>query len=128
MQKTFLWFTILVTGFSLFSCKIHQKPHNEWTKSIQAHLNASPVFQQTYTAFVLVDPTTGDTLFAKNADKYFTPASNTKLFTLYAALQSLGETAPSLRFVEKQDSLLFWGTADPSIVHPDFGHTATLLF
>ena len=128
MQKIFLWFTILIVGFSQFSCKTQQKTHNKWTKSIQAHLDASPVFQQTYTAFVLIDPTTGDTLFAKNADKYFTPASNTKLFTLYAALQSLGETAPSLRFVEKPDSLLFWGTADPSFLHPDFGNTATLQF
>ena len=44
---------------------------------------------------LIVDATTGDTLYALNADKYFVPASNMKLFTTAFALAKLG---PDYRF------------------------------
>jgi D-alanyl-D-alanine carboxypeptidase/D-alanyl-D-alanine-endopeptidase (penicillin-binding protein 4) len=39
---------------------------------------------------LIVDAQTGDTLFEKNADRYFVPASNMKLFTTALALAKLG--------------------------------------
>lgn len=36
------------------------------------------------------DAKSGEILYAKNSDRYFTPASNQKLFTAFAALQFLG--------------------------------------
>jgi hypothetical protein len=39
---------------------------------------------------LIVDAQTGDTLFEKNADSYFVPASNMKLFTTALALAKLG--------------------------------------
>lgn len=44
---------------------------------------------------LIVDRTTGETLYAVNADKYFTPASNMKLFTTTLAMAKLG---PDYRF------------------------------
>ena len=44
---------------------------------------------------LIVDATTGQTLFARNADKYFVPASNMKLLTTALALDKLG---PDYRF------------------------------
>lgn len=44
---------------------------------------------------LVVDAQTGDTLFEKNADSYFVPASNMKLFTTALALAKLG---PDYRF------------------------------
>ncbi len=44
---------------------------------------------------LVVDAATGQTLFARNADSYFTPASNTKLYTTALALALLG---PQYRF------------------------------
>jgi len=44
---------------------------------------------------LIVDAENGDTLFEQNADKYFVPASNMKLFTTALALAKLG---PEFRF------------------------------
>ena len=44
---------------------------------------------------LVVDAATGEVLYAHNADRYFTPASNTKMFTTALALATLG---PDYRF------------------------------
>ncbi|MGB7283882.1 MAG: D-alanyl-D-alanine carboxypeptidase/D-alanyl-D-alanine-endopeptidase [Candidatus Acidiferrum sp.] len=44
---------------------------------------------------LIIDAKTGETLYAKNADNYFVPASNMKLFTTALALAKLG---PDYRF------------------------------
>jgi len=41
-------------------------------------------------ALLVVDAATGETLYALGADRYFTPASNTKMFTTALALAALG--------------------------------------
>ncbi len=64
--------------------------------------------------FALADLDNGQVIYEKNADKYFVAASNTKLFTFYAGLKLIPDSIPSLRYIEKGDSLIFWGTGDPS--------------
>src|SRR6185436_15418019 len=63
-----------------------------------------------HVGFVLYDPVANKTIFDHQGERYFTPASNTKIFTLYAALKLLGDSVPALRYVANNDSLIFWGT------------------
>ena len=74
----------------------------------------SEVLKKYHAGFALYDPSKGSMVYQQDADKYFTPASNTKLFTFYAGLKMLPDSIPSLRYIEKGDSLIFWGTGDPS--------------
>ncbi|MFN8345876.1 MAG: D-alanyl-D-alanine carboxypeptidase [Spirosomataceae bacterium] len=80
---------------------------------------SSPVFRQNHTGFALYDPEKQEMVAEYQSDRYFTPASNTKLFTLYAGLSLLGDSLPALRYMVKGDSLIFWGTGDPNLLHPD---------
>lgn len=73
-------------------------------------LNSHPV------GFALSDLDKGELIFEKDADKYFVPASNTKLFTFYGGLKLLPDSIPSLRYIQKGDSLIFWGTGDPAFL------------
>ncbi|TNF75852.1 MAG: D-alanyl-D-alanine carboxypeptidase, partial [Bacteroidetes bacterium] len=66
----------------------------------------------------MVDAGQGDTLYRWNAGKYFTPASNMKLFTLYAGLKTLPDHIPALKYQVRSDTLLVLGTGDPSALHP----------
>ncbi len=92
-----------------------------------ATLNKRPIIRELdqleqdfhhHTGFYLYDPSSRKTLINKNGDKYFTPASNTKIFTFFAVLNVLGDSLPGLYYQQKDDSLIFWGTGDPSLLYP----------
>src|SRR3982751_6022778 len=74
---------------------------------------------QDHVGFVLYDPAAGKTIFDHQGERYFTPASNTKIFTLFASLKLLGDSIPALRYVASNDSVIFWGTGHPGFLYDD---------
>lgn len=87
-----------------------------------------PLFENQFTGVLVIDPESGDTLYRKNSRKYFTPASNTKIFTLYACLKLLPAQMPALTYLEYQDTLFIRGTGDPSALHPYFQDSTAIQF
>ena len=90
-----------------------------------------PEFRSAQWGLLVVDPERGDTLYARNADKLFMPASNMKLLTGSTALTQLG---PDFRWATTllargrvrngtlNGDLVVSGTGDPTIsehMHPD---------
>ena len=73
-----------------------------------------------FQGILIYDPQKKDTLYDRNSKRYFTPASNTKIFTLFAALKTLPEKIPSLRYMAQNDTLFMEGTGDPTFLHPFF--------
>lgn len=90
-------------------------------KKLDKMVTSPAAFQSGFTGFALFDPENGKFLYQHNAGKYFTPASNAKLFTYYTCLQTLGDSIAGLRYVVTGDSLIFWGTGDPSFLNPHLG-------
>lgn len=84
---------------------------------------SSEVLKDHVTGFALYSDENNKKIFELDANKPLIPASNTKLFTLYTALNMLGDSIPSLRYITRGDSLIFWGTGDPSFLHPDLKST-----
>lgn len=104
--------------FSLFSCS--PKIQQVLTKKISQAENEL----QHHIGFVVQDVSSNKIIFQHQADKYFTPASNTKVFTFYAALKILGDSLPALRYRETNDSLIFQGVGDPSFLNPFVFHSS----
>lgn len=115
MKKVLFGLALLIS-----SCTV-QKITKSFTKT--------DVFDQGHLGFMLVDPDKDKVLVDINSDKYFIPASNTKLFTFYTAYTVLGAgLVNGLNYLERTDSLIFWGTGDPSLLHPDLKNRVALDF
>ncbi len=63
---------------------------------------------------------TDKVIFAHQENQYFMPASNMKLATMLLATRNLTDSIPAFKYHETPDSLFFWGTGDPSLLHPKF--------
>ena len=74
--------------------------------------------QNSFHGLVVMDAKTKKVLYDTHGDKYFTPASNTKIVTLYTGLKMLPEHFPTLKYLEKNDSIFVVPTGDPSWLHP----------
>ncbi|WP_231458636.1 MULTISPECIES: D-alanyl-D-alanine carboxypeptidase [unclassified Pedobacter] len=96
----------------LFACSTDKMV----AKKVSNEFKNNSVIQQYQVGFALYNLEEKKMIFEKDADKYFSPASNTKLYTFFASLKMLPEVMPALRYIEKNDSLIFWGTGDPSFL------------
>ncbi|TDN84321.1 D-alanyl-D-alanine carboxypeptidase/D-alanyl-D-alanine-endopeptidase (penicillin-binding protein 4) [Salegentibacter sp. 24] len=87
------------------------------SKPLDEIFKESPVFRQGFAGFIVIDPKANKTLYSHNADKYFTPASNTKLFSFFTGLKILGDSIAALQYQLQNDTLYFQATGDPSFLN-----------
>ncbi|RZK81722.1 MAG: peptidase S13 [Pedobacter sp.] len=109
----------LITG-----CSVNRKI----SRNLDKVFNESETMSHYQPGFALYDLSKAQMIFERNSDKYFTPASNTKLFTFFAGLKVVPDSIPGLRYIERQDSLIFWGTGDPSFLQSELKSRKVLDF
>jgi D-alanyl-D-alanine carboxypeptidase/D-alanyl-D-alanine-endopeptidase (penicillin-binding protein 4) len=68
----------------------------------------------------IYEPATNTYLYNYDATKYFVPASNTKLFTLYAGMKYFGDSLVGLRYSIESGDTIIYPTGDPSFLYKDF--------
>jgi len=107
MYKSFLSLCFLIVIFSCSPVK----------RNLEKRLKETESMFQDHTGFMLFDPVEKKTIYEYNSSKYFTPASNTKIFTLYASLKILQDSIPALKYEVINDTLFLWGTGDPSFMY-----------
>ena len=110
---------------SIFVCLIISScasTRNKTQKSIKNLLNTS-FYENQFTGLVVLDPIAKDTILNVNGKKYFTPASTTKIFTLFASLQLLPEYLPTVKYITQNDTLYIQGTGAPTTLHSRFKDT-----
>lgn len=112
----------LLAGMSLTACA--SRPGMR-SRDFRRAVDESPVFGQSFTGFAIYDTEREEMMHEYQADKYYTPASNTKIFTLFASLMLLEDSIPALQYQQRSDTLFFTGTGDPTFLHPEITHIDT---
>ncbi len=85
------------------------------SKKISKDFTNSSAENNYFRGLVVYNPETDKVLINENGNKYFTPASNTKLFTFYTAYKTFKDSVVALKYKKTKDSLIIIGTADPSL-------------
>ncbi len=89
-------------------------------QSFDVNLLSPPNLQKHFSGIAVYSPDKQEFIYTYNAQKYFTPASNTKLLSFYTATQILGDSVASFRYQNIGDSLIIKPLGDPTFLHPDF--------
>ena len=121
-EKVLLVRFILLYLFLLLlsACSSTRHAGRFYAKNLKKEIERSPVFANSFTGFTLFDPETGRMLCDINGNHQFTPASNTKILTLYTCLKVLGDSVPGIKWYTTEDTLFFRGIGDPTFLHPEF--------
>lgn len=89
-------------------------------KVLPKYLDNSPQFGHSHTGLVVLDPMDNQCIIEYKSDHLFTPASNTKLWTVFAAMQLLGDSIPSMAVCRTAGQAFIRGLGDPTFLHPAF--------
>jgi D-alanyl-D-alanine carboxypeptidase/D-alanyl-D-alanine-endopeptidase (penicillin-binding protein 4) len=112
MRFTFLFFL----SITLFSCSVSK----QFSKKADAILLKDTAIMHGNIGISIYEPATNKYLYRHNAESYFTPASNTKLFTLYAGMKYLGDSLVGLRYDIENGYVNILGTGDPTFLLSEF--------
>ena len=96
LKNTVCFFIVCSCLSILQSCSV-PKQINKQAKAI---LLQDSVINTGHIGISIFEPATNSYWYNYNAEKYFVPASNTKLFTLYAGMKYLGDSLVGLRYTE----------------------------
>jgi D-alanyl-D-alanine carboxypeptidase/D-alanyl-D-alanine-endopeptidase (penicillin-binding protein 4) len=124
-RKVYILITVIISLLISFHNADAGKIRKRKIKKLFKH---SQIMNDHFTGFALYDLDNKKMIYKLNDDKYFAPASNTKLFTFYTCLKMLGDSLPALKYVIHNDSVIFWGTGDPSFLHSDLKGTNGISF
>ena len=108
----------------LFSCSV-QKQIN---RSARSTLLGDSSLLTAHVGISIFDPATNRYLYNYQGNKYFVPASNTKIPTCYAAMKYLGDSIVGLEYAIDDSIVVFRGSGDPTLLHPDFKKQPTINF
>lgn len=105
------------TAFYFSSCSLKK----QISKSAQQVINDSSLLTA-HVGISIYEPGTNKYWYNYNGNKYFVPASNTKIPTCYAAMKYMGDSLPGLKYSDNHNyiDLFIIPTGDPTFLHPDF--------
>ena len=90
------------------------------SKTANKAIFSKKTLQTAHVGLAIYDPAAGKYLYQHQSNKYFVPASNTKIVTCYAAMKYLGDSLLSFRVQENNDNLIVEPCGDPSFLLSEF--------
>lgn len=118
-------FSFFVFSFSLLfaSCTVQQRIGRS-----AKNIAGSAALKSAHLGIAVYNPDKQKLLYGYNSDKYFVPASNTKIATCYAAIKYLGKNLPGIKYRVAEDEVYLYPTGDPTFLHPNFDRQRVFLF
>jgi D-alanyl-D-alanine carboxypeptidase/D-alanyl-D-alanine-endopeptidase (penicillin-binding protein 4) len=118
-------FTYLIFFVSIFtSCSLQKKID----RTAKAEFINNSHLANAHIGISIFDPLSDRYIYDYQSEKYFIPASNTKIFTCYAGLKYLGDSLPGIKYLEDDTAIYLFPTGDPSLLHKDFRQHRVLDF
>ena len=116
-KSYFYWWCLCCFSLLILtSCSVSK----QISKQANQILLKDSVVNTGHTGISIYEPATNKYWYNHDAEKYFVPASNVKLFTLYAGLKYLGDSLVGLKYKFENKELHIYPTGDPTFLHPDF--------
>ncbi|HEV7779898.1 MAG TPA: D-alanyl-D-alanine carboxypeptidase/D-alanyl-D-alanine-endopeptidase [Chitinophagaceae bacterium] len=112
-KRLTLLFSLIVL---ISSCSVQKKIGRSARIDV---INTKPL-QAAHVGLCIFDPSTNKYLYNYQGDKYFVPASNTKIPTCYAAMKYLGDSLTAALILDMDTAVVVIPTGDPSLLHTDF--------
>lgn len=110
----FIFYSLLFISFT--SCSIEK----QIAKSANSDVLSNKALVTAHVGISIYEPATNKYWFNHQGDKYFVPASNTKIPTCYAAMKYLGDSLVGLRYEMQEDWMCIYTAGDPTLLHKDF--------
>jgi len=102
--------------FIFVSCSVSK----QISKQADAILLKDSAITKGHIGISIYEPATNTYWYNHNATKYFVPASNTKLFTLYAGMKYLGDSLVAARLEFNKSKVTIYPSGDPTFLNPEF--------
>ena len=102
----------------LASCSIQK----QIGKSAKEEVLDNKALLAAHVGICIFDPAENKYLYNYQGDKYFVPASNTKIPTCYAAMKYLGDSLAGFLIKEVTDTIWIKPNGDPTFLHGEFGN------
>ncbi len=112
---------LLIYIFCVFAAFTSCSVSKQISKQASTILLSDTAISTGHIGISIYEPATNTYWYNYNATKNFIPASNTKLFTLYAGMKYLGDSLVGIEYQNFNDTtIIIQPTADPSFLHSDF--------
>lgn len=115
---------LLIPYFLFSSCSVSK----QISKQANSILINDSVISRGHIGISIYEAATDKYWYNYQAEKYFVPASNTKLFSLYAGMKYLGDSITAFTYFEDKDAITIDPAGDPTFLHPDYKNQTVFTF
>jgi len=110
---------LYLCGLMIFNsaCKTTKPTIKNSPNSLAEVISNNPLFAENFSGIHIEALDNRQIIYQQFSNHRFIPASNIKILTLYAALETLNEKIPAFQYLSQQDTLWIWGTGDPAFLY-----------
>jgi D-alanyl-D-alanine carboxypeptidase/D-alanyl-D-alanine-endopeptidase (penicillin-binding protein 4) len=107
---------LVIAVLQFTACSVQQKLQKAANQNILEAGNLSGA----HIGIHVYDPASNASLYSYQSNKYFVPASNTKIVTCFAAMQYLGDSVLAAQIASTDSGMHVYATGDPTFLQPEY--------